>query len=243
MANTVTAVAESEYTRTLLLVPENELVPSHATQSDTTASAAVSRAERKEQTRAALLDATLELLQDRTFASLSLREVARAAGIVPTAFYRHFESMDELGVALVENATRPLREMIREARTGSSGNAIVDSVDLLARTVRQHEADFRFVIRERNGAPAIARSINSELQSFAHELVVDLARIPALRSWSAEDLEMVADLMINATLGVMQQLVEIPASDLAAEKAVRKRAEKQLRLVVLGIAGWRPNPR
>ena len=53
-------------------------------------------------TRQRLLDVTLELIADRSLASISLREVAREAGIVPTAFYRHYESMDALGVELVD---------------------------------------------------------------------------------------------------------------------------------------------
>lgn len=61
-----------------------------------------SRVERKERTRQALLEGTLALAADRGFAALSLREIARSAGIVPTAFYRHFASLDELGTALVD---------------------------------------------------------------------------------------------------------------------------------------------
>src|SRR5437588_4894150 len=68
-----------------------------------------SRAERKERTRQNLLDVTLTMISNRSLASLSLREVARAAGVVPTAFYRHFESMDALGVELVDESMRPLR--------------------------------------------------------------------------------------------------------------------------------------
>ena len=68
-----------------------------------------SRAEKKGRTRQALLDATMELVADRSFSGLSLREVARGAGIVPTAFYRHFSSMEDLGVTLVEDAMRVLR--------------------------------------------------------------------------------------------------------------------------------------
>jgi len=224
MANTVLMDTEPEYTRTLV---------------DVTVDHGATRAERKEQTRQALLDSTLKLLTDRTFESLSLREVARAAGIVPTAFYRHFDSMDDLGVALVENATRPLRAVVREARSEGLENAITDSVALLAASVREHEAEFRFIVRERNGAPNVARAITAELTQFAHELVVDLARIPALRTWSAEDLEMVADLMVNASLGLMQRLVDIDPLDQAATKAVVKRAERQLRLIVFGMAHWR----
>ncbi|MFA9204327.1 MAG: hypothetical protein ACEQSD_10050, partial [Flavobacteriales bacterium] len=49
------------------------------------------RDERKQQTRQALLDAALGLsTAGRSFSIISLREVAREAGLVPTAFYRHF---------------------------------------------------------------------------------------------------------------------------------------------------------
>ena len=36
------------------------------------------------------------------FASISLREVAKTAGVVPTSFYRHFGDMEELGLAMVD---------------------------------------------------------------------------------------------------------------------------------------------
>ncbi len=63
-----------------------------------------SRQAQKERTREAILAAALELSQTVGFAQLSLRQVSRQAGVVPTAFYRHFESMDELGLALVEQS-------------------------------------------------------------------------------------------------------------------------------------------
>ena len=57
----------------------------------------VSRVEQKRQTRRRLLKAALSQLgEDRSFSTLSLREVAREAGIAPTSFYRHFQDMDEL---------------------------------------------------------------------------------------------------------------------------------------------------
>ena len=74
------------------------------------------RQERKQRTREALLDAALEKLEQQSFSSLSLRQVTRAAGIVPTAFYRHFDSMQELGLVLIEESFRTLRAMLRTAR-------------------------------------------------------------------------------------------------------------------------------
>src|ERR1700749_4642000 len=82
-----------------------------------------SQAERRQQTRRALLDAALEQMDGGYgFDSLSLRRVARAAGVVPPAFYRHFEGMDELGLALVEESVATLRSMLREAREGGTGD-------------------------------------------------------------------------------------------------------------------------
>src|SRR5664279_175070 len=75
-----------------------------------------SRQAQKERTRQAIMDAALDLGQQHGFAQVSLRQVARHAGVVPTAFYRHFESMDELGLALVEQSFSTLRHMVRQAQ-------------------------------------------------------------------------------------------------------------------------------
>src|SRR6185295_10634494 len=73
--------------------------------------------EQKLQTRRALLDAALDLLEgDKSFASLSLREITREVGVVPAAFYRHFSDVEQLGLAVVDEAMGTLRQMIREAR-------------------------------------------------------------------------------------------------------------------------------
>ena len=54
--------------------------------------------------------------EGRSFTSLGLREIAREAGLVPNAFYRHFRNTDELGLVLVEEVGITLRRLLREAR-------------------------------------------------------------------------------------------------------------------------------
>nr|WP_300499097.1 TetR family transcriptional regulator [uncultured Rhodococcus sp.] len=120
------------------------------------------RAERKERTRQALIDGTLDLLRDRSLASVSLREVTRSAGIVPTAFYRHFASMEDLGVALVEDSMRMLRQMLRDARKDPSVKNATESLRILVRQVRSHEDQFRFLARERYGGVAEVRAQRHE---------------------------------------------------------------------------------
>ncbi|WP_103343007.1 TetR family transcriptional regulator [Amycolatopsis sp. CA-126428] len=198
----------------------------------------VSRQERKLRTRQALLDTALELLADRPFATLSLREVAKGAGIVPTAFYRHFASMEDLGVALVEEATRTLRGMIRSARTDPDTyqGMISASVTTLHRFVRANEDHFRFVARERYAGGPLAEAIAAELRLFSGDLAIDLARFPKLREWSTEDLHMLADLIVSVMLTTIVELLEARPGE---DAKITGTAEKRLRLVLLGVPHWK----
>ena len=203
------------------------------------------RAERKERTRQRLLDVTLRLIGDRSLASLSLREVAREAGIVPTAFYRHYASMDALGVDLVDDAMRPLRQMIRDVRRGRAahGDIIVDTVAVLAKQVRDHPDQFRFLTRERyGGVAAVRRAIATELRLFTSELTVDLARLTAGSDWTSEDLEMAAGLMIAAMLSTVMDLLEADERHPEDAAALLDKAERQLRMIALGMGAWRSKP-
>jgi AcrR family transcriptional regulator len=203
------------------------------------------RAERKERTRQRLLDVTLRLIEDRSLASLSLREVAREAGVVPTAFYRHYASMDALGVDLVDDAMRPLRQMIRDVRRGrdARGDIIVDTVAVLAKQVRGHPDQFRFLTRERyGGVAAVRRAIATELRLFTSELTVDLARLTAGFDWASEDLEMAAGLMVAAMLSTVMDLLEADERHPEDATALLDKAERQLRLIALGMGEWRSKP-
>jgi TetR/AcrR family transcriptional regulator, fatty acid biosynthesis regulator len=204
-----------------------------------------SRAERKEHTRRRLLDVTLKLIANRSLASISLREVARDAGIVPTAFYRHFASMDELGVELVDESMRPLRQGIREARRGrpAHGDIIADTVAMLSKQVRNNPDQFRFLVHERyGGVPAVRRSIATELQLFTSDLTVDLSRLTVGLDWSTEDLEMAAGLMVIAMLGTVMELLDSEDRYPEDSEAVLERARRQLRLIVPGMGAWRSKP-
>ena len=54
------------------------------------------------------MNGALELVAEgQHFSSLSLREVAKRAGVVPNAFYRHFKSLDELGLDALSLAVCP----------------------------------------------------------------------------------------------------------------------------------------
>ena len=200
----------------------------------------LSRVERKEATRRSILDAALNLLEKDSFAALSLREVTREAGISPTAFYRHFESMEALGLVLIDESFRTLRDMLRSARTGQldPSRIIESSIDILIKGVRDDPEHWRFIARERHsGVSTLRHAIRSEIRVITSELAVDLARIPGLNTWTHEDLSVLSSLMVNSMISIAEALDD--TDDPAGVDEIRDTAVKQLKMIIVGVANWR----
>ncbi|MDA2894650.1 TetR family transcriptional regulator [Mycolicibacterium sp. BiH015] len=200
----------------------------------------LSREERKEATRRAIVSAALHLLAERSFSALSLREVTREAGIVPAAFYRHFESMEALGRVLIDESFRALREMLRGARAGKldPNRVIESSVDILIDSVQQRREHWRFIGRERStGVTVLRYAIRTEIRLITSELAIDLARFPNLNTWSSEDLNILASVFVNSMIVIAESLED--ATDPASIEEIRRIAVKQLRMITVGVAGWR----
>jgi AcrR family transcriptional regulator len=200
------------------------------------------RAARKERTRQAILDAALELADAQSLTTVSLRQVAKQVGIVPTAFYRHFASLDELGLALVDQSFASLREMLRDVRRNASElqGVITGSVDVLVQHVHQRREHFRFVARERVGGPPVVReAIRHELELFERELATDLARLPNSSAWSADDLRIMANLIVTAMVSTAESIISAPPQRPDVEREVVRTAVQQLRMIVVGAQNWK----
>ena len=204
----------------------------------------ISRVERKERTRRAILDAALELSDETTLAAISLRQVAKQVGIVPTAFYRHFDSIEALGLALVDEAFASLRTMMRDIRRGDPALAdIVDrSVSVLVDHVHEQRAHFLFIARERAaGPPGVRDAIRHQIELFERELATDLARLPGTDTWSAEDLRVLSNLIVTAMVATAESILSA-AGRPDVEKQLVEQARTQLRMVLVGALNWRSKP-
>jgi AcrR family transcriptional regulator len=202
------------------------------------------RVEQKERTRRAILDAALDLSAESTLAAVSLRQVAKEVGIVPTAFYRHFDSVDALGLALVDESFASLRTMMRDIRKGDPALAdIVDrSVGILVDHVHDQRAHFSFIARERGaGPPEVRAAIRHQLELFERELATDLARLPGTSEWSAEDLRVLANLIVTAMVATAEAILGAEGRP-DVEKEYVERARTQLRMVLVGALSWRSKP-
>ncbi|WP_139980747.1 TetR family transcriptional regulator [Nocardioides litoris] len=205
------------------------------------------RVERKERTRRAILDATLELCEESSLVALSLRQVAKQVGIVPTAFYRHFDSIESLGLALVDESFVSLRAMLRDVRRpGRPGREepsfrdIVDrSVDTLVSHVQKERQHFNFIVRERAAGPLSVRAaIRHQVELCERELATDIARLPGTEEWSNEDLHVLSNLIVTAMVATAEDIL-VAAGRPDLERAVGERARQQLRMVLIGAFSWR----
>lgn len=194
-----------------------------------------SRAIQKLQTRRSILDASLAILgQGRSLDSIGLREVTREAGLSAPSFYRHFESMDELGLCLVKEAGVLLREMLEVARkrVKHPNTAIESSVDTFLNYLEHHPTHFRILLQEQVGysdefQKAVATEVDnfiSELESYLNDRSAELKR-PNLDSRN------IAEAMVAIVIAMGSKLAISNTND---TKSVRNNTISQLRYVMLG---------
>ncbi|GAB2883857.1 TetR family transcriptional regulator [Nocardioides pacificus] len=202
--------------------------------------AGTTRGERKERTRQALLDAALALSEQHTFATVSLRQVTREVGIVPTAFYRHFASLDDLGLELVTESFASLRAMLRDVRRGDpSLRAVIDrSVAVLVEHVHARRAHFGFIARERVAGPAAVRdAVRRQIDLVERELATDVAAIVGTERWSERDTRVLANLIVTAMVAIVEAILGADG-DPEAELVIADDARTQLRMLLVGAINW-----
>ncbi|GAA1075081.1 TetR family transcriptional regulator [Kitasatospora arboriphila] len=196
------------------------------------------RQAQKQQSRRALLDAALGLLEHQNLSGVGVREVTREAGLSPAGFYRHFRDLSELAVVLVEESLASLHGMIRRvlAESGDSDQLIDRSVELIADHVREHPAHVRFLARERHGGVrAVREAIAAEFERFADEVAAGLGAQPASEGWSRADVRMLAELYVEHMVATAAAFLEAGP---AGEARIARTARTQLRLITTGRRHW-----
>ncbi|MFC3121266.1 HTH-type transcriptional repressor FabR [Agaribacter flavus] len=192
----------------------------------------MNRQQQKLQTRQRIVDAAFSLLdENRSLTAISLREVARAAGIAPTSFYRHFSDINELGLTLVDESGLTLRQLMRQARQRleSGGSVINISVDTFMEYIVENKNIFRLLLREHTGTSSAFRAaVMREIQHFTQELtdyIVDNLSLPR------DIASLQAEAMVNLVFSAGAKALD---TDLQKIPMISERVKVQLRFVQLG---------
>ena len=201
------------------------------------------RLEQKQQTRTALMEAARNLMESgRGFGSLSLREVTRLAGIVPTGFYRHFRDMDELGMALVAEVGETFRATLSEVRRNEFelGGMIEASTHIFIDAVAANRGQFLFLAREQYGGSQAVRQALGELRKrITEDLSRDLQLMNRMPGLGKPSLDVLADLVIKAVFATLPELIDPPASDQPLHLRPEAKIIEQLRFIMIGGKHWR----
>ncbi len=161
-----------------------------------------------------LLAAALRLIgPHRSVSSLSLREVAREAGIAPNSFYRQFRDMDELAVALIDVAGRSLRKIVGAARhrAATQRGIVRGSVETFMAQVRADDKLLHVLLREGTvGSDAFKQAVDRELTFFEDELRSDLVRLAAAEGAVMHEPALVAKAITRLVFAMGAMAMDLP---------------------------------
>lgn len=192
------------------------------------------RAQQKEKTRRSLVEAAFsQLSAERSFASLSLREVARSRHC-SHLFYRHFRDVDELGLTMVDESGLMLRQLMRQARQriAKGGSVIRTSVSTFMEFIGNNLTPSGCV-RERSGTSAAFRAaVAREIQHFIAELADYLElenHMP--RAFTEAQAEAMVTIVFSAGAEALDVGVE-------QRRQLEERLVLQLRMISKGAYYW-----
>jgi AcrR family transcriptional regulator len=186
-------------------------------------------------TKEELFQATLNLIgPQKSIASLSLREIAREAGIAPNSFYRHFKDIDQLAIELIDQAGIVLRQIIREARMQASleHSIIRSSVEIFIQQLDVDEGYLSLLLREGyTGSASYKAAVERQLNSFEQELQDDLVRLEKLKGYQIARPDLVAKAITQLVFNMGAKVI-----DLSIEKRteIAHQTMLMIRMIIVG---------
>nr|WP_277929383.1 MULTISPECIES: HTH-type transcriptional repressor FabR [unclassified Lysobacter] len=192
-----------------------------------------------------LLAAALRLIgPHRSVSTLSLREVAREAGIAPNSFYRQFRDMDELAVALIGLAGESLRRIVGEARqrARTRRSIVRGSVEAFMEQVRADDKLLHVLLREGTvGSDAFKQAVDRELTFFEEELHADLLRLSRADGVALHEPRLVARAITRLVFAMGATAMDLPAE---RDRELIAQLTQMVRMILAGSralgAGTRP---
>jgi len=200
------------------------------------------RGEQKHRTRRNLIDAALKLSAERGFASLSLREVAKEAGITPAAFYRHFHDMEELGLAMVDEVGLGLRQLLREGRRRFTveGGAIRASMEVFVQYITENANLWRLHQGERQGSSsAFRKALYAEIDRFIEDVTEDIERTAKLRGQPLQDAPLAAEAIVAVAFTIGGEALDMPKH---RRGDLIERLIKECKMILRGAIAESPGP-
>ncbi len=186
-------------------------------------------------TKEELFQAALNLIgPQQSISSLSLREVAREAGIAPNSFYRHFKDIDELAIELIDRAGIVLRQILNESRLkASKQNSIIrSSVEVFIAQLDADEGNLSLLLREGyTGSKSYKQAVERQLNYFQQELQEDLIRLERLNNKKLFHPEIAARAITQLVFNMGANVIDMAPED---RKEIAEQTMIMIRMILEG---------
>ena len=186
-------------------------------------------------TKEELFQAALNLIgPQKSISSLSLREVAREAGIAPNSFYRHFKDIDELAIELIDRAGIVLRQILNESRLkASKQNSIIrSSVEVFIAQLDVDEGNLSLLLREGyTGSKSYKQAVERQLNYFQQELQEDLIRLERLNNKKLFHPEIAARAITQLVFNMGANVIDMAPED---RKEIAEQTMIMIRMIIEG---------
>jgi AcrR family transcriptional regulator len=160
------------------------------------------KGDKRERTRAALLEAARGLIREKGYERTTLEQVAKRAGMTTGAIYGNFKNRDELFIALGQAYWAPIRPKIKPGATLAEAMRAVARATLAAVEERTPAAVGRLT--------GLAYTLkNPELRARVHEITKSSYEIGAewLRTFEPRQLPMSPDHLVRVLHALIEGLV------------------------------------
>ncbi|MCE9670653.1 TetR/AcrR family transcriptional regulator [Myxococcus stipitatus] len=189
--------------------------------------------------RQALVDATLALIAKEDVGAVSLREVARRAGVTAAAPYHHFRDKNALLAAVAEEGYRALNQRMDEAMARTRAPELAGRVKAMARCyvsfAVEHPAHYRVMFREEWGDEEKYAAVHAEgMRAF--QRLLDLTAEASAASGGRLDPETLAFNVWAWVHGLASLWNEGPLRKKSGGDSIAPLLERSLDLVVALVA-------
>ena len=186
--------------------------------------------------REKLMNAALGLLaEDQSgLSGISLRRITKACGLSPPAFYSHFASVEDLGMALVNEVGTALRELLRGVRDADSEEAVIaESVQAAFGYIRGNEPLFILIARERAGSSAMLRgAIRGEVREIVEDMATDFHERGLFERFDLERKRAAVAAIVSLGLSLIPDILDLSRESPEAGDALIAEFENQVKLIL-----------
>jgi AcrR family transcriptional regulator len=166
--------------------------------------------------RALIVEAAGRLFGERGYGATRLDEIAAAAGVTKPILYRHFDSKQDLYLALLERHRADLAGFVAAMPAeGTTAERLRAVLDVWLDYVEAHSYSWKMLFRDTGGGPEVAafrREVHAEARAVLVEVIRSLAAAPIRR----RELEPLAELMSMGMAALVLWWIEEAAISRAA---------------------------